>query len=368
VDAATVIQADAVEHGAGGKVVVWADDATRFDGQITARGLGSGQAGGQVETSGKLTLGVGQTARVDASSPQGTIGNWLLDPTNLTISAGGAGTIGGAGDQEVDASVINTAAATVTLTATENITFNQSIAMTKAGAGLTATAGGNLVVNGVTIATNNGEINFTADSDKNGSGFLTLSVGSKLTTKGAGVNLTVDHGSATSTDGIKIFGDIDTRTSATGFGKLSTFQLKGSAQTGVLEVGAVTLNGGDDRGTPIVFSHGDFDLYADEINLTGGAKSVKGTGHLNLRPASLTTNVKFSPPMTILRGNWTSLRRTWMRLAVSSPGWVSAGPMERGASVTRAPSLWATRVGRLWRWTAAKAARARSALNPVSTA
>jgi filamentous hemagglutinin family protein len=294
VDAATVIHADALRNGPGGKVVVWADGATQFDGRISARGIGAGQAGGQVETSGKLTLGVGQTARVDASSPLGKMGDWLLDPENLTIAAGGGGTIGGAGNQTVDAGVINTAAATVILTATENITFAQAIAMTKAGAGLTATAGGNLVVNGgVTIATNNGEINFTADSDTNGTGFLTLSANSKLTTKGAAVNLLVDHGSAASLDGIGIFGDIDTRPSATETGPVSRFQLKGSAQTGVLEVGSVTLHGGQKR-TGTSFARGIFDLYADEIALTGGADSVKGSGNLNLRPSSLTVGMKLA--------------------------------------------------------------------------
>jgi filamentous hemagglutinin family protein len=301
VDAATLIQADALKRGAGGKVVVWADGATQFDGQITARGAGAGQLGGQVETSGKLTLGAGQTARVDASSPGGKMGNWLLDPTDLTIAAGGGGTIGGAGNQTVDASVINAAAATVILTATNNITFAQSIAMTKAGAGLTATAGRNIEVNGgFTITTNNGEINFTADSDKNGTGFIQLGVGSQLKTKGAGVNLTVDHGSAASTDGIKIFGNIDTRTPSAGVGmpagvgKLSTFQLKGSAQTGAIEVGAVTLNAGHEEGADRdkPGSFGQFDLFADEIDLTGPAGSVKGSGHLNLRPSSLTTGMK----------------------------------------------------------------------------
>jgi filamentous hemagglutinin family protein len=301
VDAATVIQADAVKHGAGGKVVVWADRATQFDGRISARGLGAGQAGGQVETSGKLTLGVGQTARVDAGSPGGKSGQWLLDPTNLTIRDGSnIGEINDpTGDVFVDASVINLALSSantsVTLSATQDITFAESISGTGARSGLTATAGGNLVVNGgVTIATNNGEINFTADSDKNGTGFLTLSALSKLTTRGAAVNLTVDHGSATSQDGIGIFGDIDTRTSATGFGPISTFELKGSAQTGVLVVGAVTLNAGQNRveGSSTYHSSGTFDLYADEINLTGGDKSVRGTGYFNLRPSSMTTGVK----------------------------------------------------------------------------
>jgi filamentous hemagglutinin family protein len=296
VDAATVIHADALRNGPGGKVVVWADGATQFDGRISARGLGAGQAGGQVETSGKLTLGVGQTARVDASSPGGKPGQWLLDPTNLTIRDGV--NIGGindpTGDVFVDASVINVALSTantsVTLSATQDITFMESILGTGARSGLTATAGRNLKVNdGVTIATNNGAINFTADSDKDGTGFLELKANSKLTTKGAAVNLTVDHGSATSTDGIKIFGNIDTRPPGTGFGATSRFELKGSAQTGALEVGAVALNAGQDAD----YGHGDFDFYADEINFTGVSNSVQGTGHLNLRPSSLSTSVKF---------------------------------------------------------------------------
>jgi filamentous hemagglutinin family protein len=295
VDAATVIQADAVKRGAGGKVVVWADGATQFDGQISARGLGAGQAGGQVETSGKLTLGVGQTARVDASSPRGKMGNWLLDPTDLIIEAGGAGTIGGPDEQKVDASVINNASATVTLTATDTITFRQSVAMTTPGAGLTAIARGNLVVgDNMTIATNNGAINFTADSDKNGSGSLTLGVGSKLVTKGAAVTLTVDHGTAASSDGMTILGDMDTRRSLTGLGADSTFQVLGSNQNGVLTIGTVRLDGGQDN----ISASRNFMLRADEINFVGSgtpasvAGSVTGTGSLAFEQANKTAGMK----------------------------------------------------------------------------
>jgi len=125
------------------------------------------------------------------------MGNWLLDPENLTIAAGGAGTIGGSGDQVVNATSFQNSAATVTLTATNDITFNQAITMPNPSAGLTARAGRNLVVNdGMTIATNNGAINFTADSDRNGSGELILSQGSGLSTNGAAMNLIVDHGAA----------------------------------------------------------------------------------------------------------------------------------------------------------------------------
>ncbi|WP_244434137.1 filamentous hemagglutinin N-terminal domain-containing protein, partial [Azospirillum sp. B506] len=87
------IAADATESGRGGKVVVWADGSTRFDGAITARGGSAGGDGGFVETSGKLSLQV--RGRVDAGARagqgagQGQGGFWLLDPTDITVSATG---------------------------------------------------------------------------------------------------------------------------------------------------------------------------------------------------------------------------------------------------------------------------------------
>ncbi|MFY7962561.1 MAG: filamentous hemagglutinin N-terminal domain-containing protein, partial [Elsteraceae bacterium] len=48
-----VINVDATMAGDGGKAVVWADDAARFNGSISARGGVLAGNGGQVETSGK---------------------------------------------------------------------------------------------------------------------------------------------------------------------------------------------------------------------------------------------------------------------------------------------------------------------------
>jgi hypothetical protein len=235
-----------------------------------------------------------------------------LDPENLTIVDGGntGGINDPTGDVFVDASVIDVALSSantsVTLMATNDITFLESISGTGSKSGLTATAGRNLVVeDGVTIATNNGAINFTADSDRNGTGFLTLGVGSKLTTKGAAVNLTVDHGSAASNsddgvnhDGMSLLGDIDTRTSATGFGAASTFQVLGTNadQKGVITVGTVRLDAGQDgiAGSATYWSYGTFTLRADEINLTGGAGSVTGTGGLEFRQANTDTGFKLA--------------------------------------------------------------------------
>ena len=83
VGAGTTIKANALGEGDGGKVIVWADDVTRFEGSISATAQ-SGD-GGFVETSGKKHLEA--TGFVDASSVTGMAGTWLLDPhdTDLQI-------------------------------------------------------------------------------------------------------------------------------------------------------------------------------------------------------------------------------------------------------------------------------------------
>ena len=83
----SVLKADALTKGNGGKVIVWADETTRFHGSISARGGAAGGNGGLVETSGKVGLNAAG-GRVDAGAPLGLAGTWLLDPSNITISTG----------------------------------------------------------------------------------------------------------------------------------------------------------------------------------------------------------------------------------------------------------------------------------------
>jgi hypothetical protein len=80
------INADGIGNANGGKVIVWADQATRAYGTITARGGDEGGNGGFIETSGKVYLDVSKAA--DASAPNGLPGTWLLDPRNVRIVAG----------------------------------------------------------------------------------------------------------------------------------------------------------------------------------------------------------------------------------------------------------------------------------------
>ena len=180
------IRADGAGFGDGGQVVIWSDQATRFDGTISARGGAAGK-GGSVETSSRGMLTVDR-GRVDASGGVGA-GIWLMDPTDITISnstsggvlAGGvftpsAGTatvdagaiasalaggtnvtistssaFGGSGDITVASPIAKPASATnvgLTLTADHDINVNQSITSAGGRLALNLSAANAITVNG----------------------------------------------------------------------------------------------------------------------------------------------------------------------------------------------------------------------------
>jgi filamentous hemagglutinin family protein len=188
------IRADATETGDGGKVIVWADEATYFAGSISARGGEHGGNGGFVEVSGKDNLGF--YGQVDAQAPQGDIGTLLLDPTDIVVAnndgsdgypAGGIlfDDLPESEPWNVSPAALSDAGASVRLQANHDITFNDTVTLTKAGVGLTAEAGHSISIN-ADIATSNGSIAMTAADTITTRGSRTLSTGT-----GAG-NITLD--------------------------------------------------------------------------------------------------------------------------------------------------------------------------------
>ena len=77
------LNADAKTNGKGGRVIIWADDTTRYHGRISARGGPRGGAGGFVEVSGRRYLAF--RGEVDVAAPKGRAGTLLLDPNDLCI-------------------------------------------------------------------------------------------------------------------------------------------------------------------------------------------------------------------------------------------------------------------------------------------
>ena len=143
------INADATLAGDGGKVVVWADDSTRFDGMITARGGASAGNGGQVETSGKRVLNIGDGAVVTtaARAASGRPGAWLLDPNDISIGTATNSNISNAspfGAAGSGASTVNVATISAALGA------GDVIIQTSTGSG----GGGDITFSSGTITTN----------------------------------------------------------------------------------------------------------------------------------------------------------------------------------------------------------------------
>ncbi|MEX0269766.1 filamentous hemagglutinin N-terminal domain-containing protein [Leptolyngbyaceae cyanobacterium UHCC 1019] len=82
----STLNASALQTGQGGKVIVWADSATRFQGTIAAKGGAGSGNGGFVEVSGKSLSFDGS---VDVTAPAGQSGQLLLDPDVVLIGAVG---------------------------------------------------------------------------------------------------------------------------------------------------------------------------------------------------------------------------------------------------------------------------------------
>ena len=192
----STINADAVSNGNGGRVIVWADETTRFNGNITARGgLFSGN-GGFAEVSGKQSLDF--QGLVDLRSTFGIAGTLLLDPTDITISAdadAGGTLAGGAFAPSGATSTINNGTLQTQLglgnvtisTASDSpnqgdITVSAPIAWDNSNS-LTLNANNNINVNNTNITTQGGNITLNADSDNLNGGRVSI-VGSTINTNG----------------------------------------------------------------------------------------------------------------------------------------------------------------------------------------
>jgi len=183
------IKAEAMQSGTGGKVVVWADDTTRFNGTINA-------LGGSVETSGKKTLLVGPNAAVKA-------GAWLLDPTDITITTSGTGSLTGGTFSPGTSSTIDPATISAGLS-TGDVTIQ-----TAAGAG-----NGDIIFSSGTISTASGTVRtLKLLADRN----VDIQAGAVIQLSGAAHNVTLNSGANYTTQntivgGIQVIGATITTT------------------------------------------------------------------------------------------------------------------------------------------------------------
>src|ERR1019366_2082822 len=273
------LRADGIDNGAGGRVVVWADNTTRYYGTISAEGGRQGGDGGYVEVSGKDSL----VFRGDVSTlaPRGKRGTLLLDPTDITIIDS---PIGAADDAQLDADVptvgdaaglikqTDSAAATMTLSSAkvESIALANSIDLSASNS-ITIN---DLVTNVVTTKTLTLDTGGGSASFKSGAGGFTMASDNTLkVTNGSllidstvfGVG-TVSVGTLTASGGVTLKG-----TTVTLNGPISVT----TAGAGVSITGATTLAAG---GGAITLTGNN---AANDVTLG----SVDGAQNLNITAA-----------------------------------------------------------------------------------
>ncbi len=259
------LNADAINSGNGGRVIIWADKATDFRGNITAKGGQTSGDGGFVEVSGKESLGF--TGNVDTSAPQGKKGTLLLDPENIFIV-----TVGGANDPELaDGQIlfgdspgatftINVGTLTSQLTAndvilqaTNSIFFNADITGTFGDTTLFADAGNTITVNNQ-ITGSGLSLDFNAGNSINvnqlislSNGEVRLSAGSSISTGNifAGDGISLDAGGGINTGNLQSsFGDVEI-SSGSGFVDIDDGFNFGFGGGGNIRTGNITTFGGD---------------------------------------------------------------------------------------------------------------------------
>jgi filamentous hemagglutinin family protein len=269
VNASSILRADAVQVGNGGRIIVWADGTTKFAGSISAKGGELGGDGGFAEVSGKEHLWM--TGFADLSATKGKFGTLLLDPGSVIIQDGKNLFISQDRFND-DYIVTQLGKANLTITTAESastpeetITVNGDVNITwSAPTTLTLDAGQNIVLNsGAVIENTNASTGFDAivfqanTAGKTSGNFIGIEIkGATLKTDGGNIKLTGQGG------------DIS-------FNNYGIYQNSG-AQVSTTK-GNITYNGTGGNGTDT--NYGVYLLGENtKITSTDGAITITGTG------------------------------------------------------------------------------------------
>ncbi|NEP14856.1 MAG: filamentous hemagglutinin N-terminal domain-containing protein [Symploca sp. SIO2C1] len=303
----SAINADALQHGDGGKVILWGDKVTGFLGNITARGGSSSGDGGFVEVSGKQDLIFDGT--VDVGATNGSWGTLLLDPTNILISntpstpgvnAALPNILQGdfpSANITINAGTLQNQVGNVVLEATNDITIDNGVAL-------------NFVPGGA--------IAVTPDADTDGVGSFVMNTGSQLNTNGrpltiTAANIALNGSQITSNGGNLIFdgattlgSDLNINT-GTGAGDITFTNTIDGDLGGVRNLnlaagtGNVTVNGAIGGINPLA----SLNISGNEVvfgDYTGGPLTATAQG--NITGGAITIFHAFAPIELITNGDF----------------------------------------------------------------
>ena len=207
VDAGAAIHVDGMA-GAGGRAVVWSDNATAFGGTITATGAGTGD-GGLVETSGHV-LSLGSDVFISTLSERGATGTWLIDPYNVTISSSASSSV--SPDMAPDPWLVspNASGANINSVTLSSYLGSSNVAITTNGAGSEA---GNITVSSTVSWSAATTLSLLADSSTGGV-FINANISG--TNSGSGLVLSSGSGGISQAGGTVIRAGTLTATAANG--------------------------------------------------------------------------------------------------------------------------------------------------------
>ena len=206
------IKVDAIDNGDGGEAIVWADDLTSFNGEISATGGENSGDGGFVEVSGKENLVF--KGSVDTSATNGEFGTLLLDPKNIAINPGTEdgeddGNLENALGTNQDAATAEVLASQPPADGTFDI-FESELEGMSGDTNIILQANNNITISDLpddelTFEPGSGSITFTADADGDNAGSFTMSSSDTIRAEGRNVEISGDQltvaGIDTSTSG-----------------------------------------------------------------------------------------------------------------------------------------------------------------------
>ena len=293
IERGAAVRADATEAGnAGGTVAVWSDGRTKFAGEITARGKGTG-AGGAVETSGaKVQI----TGSVDASSEAGKAGEWLIDPGDIEVKTRAAGDpeAGSQADVQTVTNSLNGGTSvtiqTANLTGPNDNSITVSDAITKTAGGdatLSLKATGSVNINAdITSTAGKLNVDITSDTNHRAGGSVSVATGKNIKTLGGNVKI----GGGLVEDGVGFANSQSAGEAGITLNGVTIDTTAGTTASGNVELaGSTTANaaGISLTGTTITAGAGKVTLIG---NSTGGGKGIALGGNITTRSVELRTD------------------------------------------------------------------------------
>jgi filamentous hemagglutinin family protein len=301
VDAGAHLDARATQTGDGGKVVVWADDVTRYYGDINVDGGAQSGNGGLIEVSGKNYLDFAGTVSTQAAN--GEAGTLLLDPTDLTISNAVNNNVNGAtpfspnlddGPSNLNVTTLQTALAGANVTVQTRATGTQLGDITvvdpiawSANRSLTLDAHNKIYINAPITARN--ALTLTAND---------VDINANLIEHASGANLTIQPKTASTTIGVAggagllNLSNADLDFIQSGWNNIIIGATNG---TGIMDVGARAWN------APLTLRSSTGELRINGMQTMGGNAlalttrnlsinaDISGTGTLTIDPGANVT-------------------------------------------------------------------------------